>query len=75
MWPICVPQHLGVEIPAHGDCEFCAGGERNAEMMESAWRIANKEIDIEGWEEPVQLLPILSNPGSSALTGCGSCSH
>ena len=66
---------LGVEIPAHGECEFCAGGEMHEEMMESARRIANKEIDIEGWEEPPQLLPILSNPSSSVLTGCGSCSH
>jgi len=66
---------LGVEIPAHGDCEFCVGGEKHAEMMQSARRIANKEIDIEGWEEPAQLLPILSNIGSSALTGCGNCTH
>ena len=63
---------LEIEIPEHGDCEFCAGGERHGEMMQSARRIANKEIDIEGWQEPVQLLPILSNPGSSALTGCGT---
>ncbi len=39
---------LGVEIPAHGECEFCAGGEMHDEMMESARRIANKEIDVEG---------------------------
>ena len=64
---------IGVDIPAHGDCEFCAGGSQHGEMMESARRIANKEIDVESWVGPQQLLPILGS--SSAVSGCGNCGH
>ena len=64
---------LGVEIPAHGDCDFCAGGSQHDDMMESARRIANREIDVESWVGPQQLLPILRD--SSAASGCGHCGH
>jgi hypothetical protein len=64
---------IGAEIPTHGQCEFCAGGSRHAEMKESARRIANKEINVEEWHGPHQLLPILSS--SSVVSGCGSCGH
>ncbi len=75
---LCQVAHLraaavGSEIPAHGDCEFCAGGIHHDEIVESARRIANKEIDVEGWVGPHQILPILANP--SAVSGCGSCGH
>ena len=75
---LCQVAHLraavvGVEIPAHGECEFCAGGSQHDDMMESARRIASKEIDVESWMGPQQLLPILGN--SSAASGCGNCGH
>ena len=75
---LCHVAHLraatvGVEIPAHGECEFCAGGDQHDDMMESARRIANHEIDVESWLGPQQLLPILSNP--HAASGCGNCGH
>jgi radical SAM protein with 4Fe4S-binding SPASM domain len=75
---LCHVAHLraaavGVEIPAHGECEFCAGGSEHDEMMESARRIANKEIDVESWVGPQQIFPILSN--SAAASGCGHCGH
>jgi radical SAM protein with 4Fe4S-binding SPASM domain len=75
---LCQVAHLraaavGAEIPAHGDCEFCAGGSQHEEMMESARRIANKEIDVESWVGPQELLPVLNN--SSTVSGCGSCGH
>jgi radical SAM protein with 4Fe4S-binding SPASM domain len=75
---LCHVAHLraatvGVEIPAHGECEFCAGGDQHDDMMESARRIANHEIDVESWVGPQQLLPILSNP--HAASGCGNCGH
>ena len=65
---------IGVEIPAHGDCEFCAGGSEHEEVLESARRIASKEIDVESWVGPQQILPILNNP-RVAVGGCGSCGH
>jgi radical SAM protein with 4Fe4S-binding SPASM domain len=75
---LCHVAHLraaavGVEIPVHGDCDFCAGGSQHDDMMESARRIANREIDVESWVGPQQLLPILRD--SSAASGCGHCGH
>jgi radical SAM protein with 4Fe4S-binding SPASM domain len=75
---LCHVAHLraasvGMKIPAHGDCEFCAGGYRHDEMIESATRIANKEIDVEGWVDTHSVLPILNN--STAAAGCNSCGH
>jgi radical SAM protein with 4Fe4S-binding SPASM domain len=74
---LCHVAHLraatvGIEVPAHGDCEFCAGGMRHDEVMESARRILSKEVNVEEWVAPHQLLPILNNPSISA-GGCGSC--
>jgi radical SAM protein with 4Fe4S-binding SPASM domain len=63
---------IGVEVPAHGDCEFCAGGSEHDALLESARRIVNREIDVESWTGPQQILPILNN-ASSAAGGCGSC--
>jgi radical SAM protein with 4Fe4S-binding SPASM domain len=63
---------IGAEIPAHGNCEFCVGGSEYEALLESARRIASKEIDVETWVGPQQILPILNNP-SVAAGGCGSC--
>jgi len=65
---------IGVEIPAHGACDFCAGGSEHDALLESARRIASKEIDVESWVGPQHLLPILNNP-SVAAAGCGSCGN
>jgi radical SAM protein with 4Fe4S-binding SPASM domain len=74
---LCHTAHLraaaiGVEIPAHGDCEFCAGGSEHDGLMESARRIRDREIDVETWTGPQQVFQILNN--ASAQGGCGSCS-
>jgi radical SAM protein with 4Fe4S-binding SPASM domain len=65
---------IGSEPPAHGECEFCAGSDRYDEVMESARRIVQKEIDVEAWSGPQQILPVLNNIGVSA-GGCGSCGN
>jgi radical SAM protein with 4Fe4S-binding SPASM domain len=74
---LCSVAHLraaaiGTEIPAHGECEFCAGGSEHEALMESARRIANREVDMENWVGPQHILPILNNLDVAA-TGCGSC--
>ncbi len=74
----CAVAHLraaaiGVETPAHGECDFCAGGSEHEALMESARRIKSKEVDVEGWVGPQQILPILNNP--SLAGGCGSCGN
>ena len=65
---------IGSEVPAHGECEYCAGGSEHEALMESARRIANKEIDVDSWVGPQQIFPILNNP-SVAAGGCGSCGN
>jgi radical SAM protein with 4Fe4S-binding SPASM domain len=62
---------IGVEIPPHGECEFCAGGVEHDALIESARRIASKEIDVESWSGPSQVFTILNN--ASASGSCGSC--
>jgi radical SAM protein with 4Fe4S-binding SPASM domain len=63
---------IGVEIPSHGECEFCAGGSEHEALLESARRIASKEIDVESWVGPQQIFPILNNSSVTA-GGCGNC--
>jgi radical SAM protein with 4Fe4S-binding SPASM domain len=65
---------IGVEVPEHGNCEFCSGGSEHEELLESARRIASKEIDVEGWSGPQHILPILNNSSVTA-GGCGSCGN
>jgi hypothetical protein len=62
---------IGAEIPEHGECEFCAGGNQHQELLESARRIQTKEIDVDSWTGTQQIFPILNNVGAAA--GCGSC--
>ena len=76
---LCNVAHLraaavGAEIPAHGECEFCAGGSEHEGLMESARRIKSKEVDVETWVGPQQILPIL-NASSVMAGGCGSCGN
>ncbi len=62
---------IGTEVPAHGDCDFCASGSEHESIMGSARRIATKEIDVESWAGPQHILPILNNPTQSG-NGCAS---
>jgi radical SAM protein with 4Fe4S-binding SPASM domain len=71
---LCEVAHLramtaGFEVPEHGECEFCAAGERYAAVTESARRIASLELNPENWTGPKELLPVLN--GSAAGRGCG----
>jgi radical SAM protein with 4Fe4S-binding SPASM domain len=64
---------LGFEIPAHGKCEFCPGGENYEQLVQSVKRIATSETKTEDWMPPQELLPVLnSSPVSAGCGGCGS---
>jgi radical SAM protein with 4Fe4S-binding SPASM domain len=76
---LCEAAHLraaviGAEVPPHGECEFCAGGSHHEALMDSARRIANKEIDVETWVGPQQVFSILNNV-SGATQGCMNCGN
>ena len=60
---------LGTEVPAHGDCEYCAGGSQYARLQESARRITSGDIDVEGWTSSV--LPVVNVHGEK-LTAPGA---
>ncbi len=64
---------LAIDVPKHGQCEFCSGGSEHEALSESARRITSKEIDVASWVGPQQILPILNN--SHATGGCGSCGN
>jgi radical SAM protein with 4Fe4S-binding SPASM domain len=61
---------LGAEVPAHGDCQYCAGGSQYARLQESARRIASKDIDVESWTGVA--LPVV-NSCLAAETDCPGC--
>ena len=61
---------LGLEVPAHGDCEFCSGAGLER-VRESAARIQSAEINVEDWMEPVSFFPVLNQ--AAPRTACGSC--
>lgn len=64
---------LGLEVPEHGECDFCSGGRHYDSVKESARRIDSKEINVREWTGPQVLLPILNNPSASSYGGCGGC--
>ena len=71
---LCHVAHLraavvGSEVPAHGECDFCAGGSQYDVVIDSARRIVDKEIDVESWAGPQQILPVLNS--SAVAGGCG----
>ncbi|HEY6337461.1 MAG TPA: radical SAM protein [Candidatus Sulfotelmatobacter sp.] len=63
---------IGAQVPAHGECDFCEGGREHGALMHSARQIVNKEIDVESWVGPQQILPILNDSGL-VTGGCGNC--
>jgi radical SAM protein with 4Fe4S-binding SPASM domain len=63
---------IGSEVPPHGECEFCVDGSQHEAVMESARRIANKEIDVESWTGPQQIFSILNN-STISVGSCGGC--
>jgi len=64
---------LGFEVPAHGACDFCAGGHKHDSVVTSAERIISRRIDAGEWTSPEMLLPILNNQNLASAGACGGC--
>src|SRR5262249_44603716 len=62
---------LGFEVPEHGDCEFCHDGKSRSVLVESARRIACRDVDPNVWVAPRPLLPVLNSQAASV--SCGGC--
>jgi radical SAM protein with 4Fe4S-binding SPASM domain len=68
---------LGFSIPAHGDCEYCAGGSKYADLMRSVTSLQSLALQRVMPAAATGVLPILSEQKSSAgcaSGGCRSCS-
>jgi radical SAM protein with 4Fe4S-binding SPASM domain len=68
---------LGLEVPAHGDCECCAGGRSHVALRESAERINKNSPAPENvipFVAANALLPVLNDAGGCSTGGCSSCS-
>ena len=65
---------LDVVVPAHGECECCAGGASHEKLAQSAERIRKGEVDVGSWTPAARntLLPVLQQ-ASGCGSGCGSC--
>jgi radical SAM protein with 4Fe4S-binding SPASM domain len=67
---------LGLEVPAHGDCEFCRVGAEQGRIRDAAERIRSAETNVEDWSEPASLLPVLNQAGPrTACSNCGVAGH
>jgi hypothetical protein len=64
---------LGLEVPEHGDCDFCPGGSHFESAEESARRIASQDVNVSEWTSPLVLLPILNNQSGVSDGGCSGC--
>jgi radical SAM protein with 4Fe4S-binding SPASM domain len=64
---------LGLNVPTHGECEFCPGGIHYEATAFSAERIRSKEVNVLEWSSSATLLPILNNHHSATGVGCGGC--
>jgi radical SAM protein with 4Fe4S-binding SPASM domain len=78
---LCQVAHLRahafeVEIPAHGDCEYCAGGAGYDNLLASVARLREKKERL-AIGRPIKTnkyLPVLGTAGTTeAFGGCGSC--
>ena len=63
---------LGLEVPAHGDCEFCAGGSRHAELLQTAKRLRQRARTADPGVASHRYLPVIAGIQDGA-TGCSSC--
>lgn len=67
---------LGIDVPPHGECCCCTGGNDHASLLESAGRI-NKEsatlTNIIPLPSSSSLLPVLNSGGGCSAGGCSSC--
>jgi radical SAM protein with 4Fe4S-binding SPASM domain len=66
---------LGLEIPAHGDCEYCAGGSQYEDIVASAGRLRHDTTAIATRQatETRDGRVFLHVVGAATTGGCSSC--
>jgi len=73
---LCQVAHLrahafGIEVPAHGDCEYCEHGARHGDLIRAAASLKTIQAQVHTEPRPTRLLPMLASP-QPATGGCGS---
>lgn len=64
---------MGINVPPHGDCEYCAGGSGHAELVHSAAKLeAGRHETWLGSASPGKVIPIAVG-GARPGGGCGTC--
>jgi radical SAM protein with 4Fe4S-binding SPASM domain len=67
---------LGIEIPAHGDCDCCVDGRHHVALREAAERInqnSSAPVNLVPFSAPGNPLPVLNSSGGCFSGGCSSC--
>lgn len=66
---------LGIQVPEHGNCSCCAGGDQHAQLLESAARINNDSAALTNVIPLLSsnsLLPVLDSRGGCSAGDCSS---
>jgi len=77
---LCQVAHLrahafGLDVPAHGDCEYCADGDRHADLMRAVASLQHIEAKVHTDAKPAtRLLPMAATTQPTGGCGSGGCS-
>jgi radical SAM protein with 4Fe4S-binding SPASM domain len=64
---------LGFAIPAHGDCEYCEGGNKHADLVRSVTALRSGNLQRAQPTLARDVLPILSEQATSGGCSSGGC--
>ena len=67
---------LGLEVPEHGDCQYCGDGTQHATLLATATRVnhfVQETPTISPLAQMTSLLPVLQIAGGCSTGGCASC--
>jgi len=67
---------LGLEVPEHGDCEYCDDEAHHATLLSTATRVndlVQENSSLSPLAQVTSLLPVLQIAGGCSTGGCASC--
>jgi radical SAM protein with 4Fe4S-binding SPASM domain len=62
---------LGIEVPSHGDCEYCEGGSHYQELVRSAGALRKRTRQGQATSH-TRYLPVISESATATSGGCSS---
>ena len=76
---LCQVAHLraysfGIDVPSHGDCEYCEGSAGHPDLMRSVEALKKRtETRNMAHQAKSRYLPVVNEAGASSGGGCSSC--